>query len=63
MPLAYIIQNLQGGQSARCISMGGDVANAAISCKDGSCTITDGTITETCTDCLTNCANGACDPK
>ena len=42
---------------------GGDVANAAISCKDGNCTITDGTITETCTDCLTNCTTGACNPK
>lgn len=34
------------------VAKGGDVANAAISCKDGSCTITDGTVTEVCTDCL-----------
>lgn len=27
-------------------------ANATVSCKDGNCTITDGTVTETCTDCV-----------
>lgn len=47
----------------RYLSKGGSVPNAAIKCEGGNCTITDGTITETCTDCLTNCANGACDPK
>lgn len=46
----------------RYLSKGGSVSNAAIKCEGGNCTITDGTITETCTDCLTNCANGACNP-
>ena len=35
------------------IAKGGNVANAAIKCEDGNCTITDGTITETCTNCVT----------
>jgi hypothetical protein len=34
------------------IMRGGDAKNATITCKDGNCTISDGTITETCTDCL-----------
>lgn len=34
------------------VAKGGDVANAAIKCEGGNCTITDGTITETCTDCI-----------
>ena len=34
------------------VAKGGDVANAAIKCEGGNCTITDGTITETCTNCL-----------
>lgn len=34
------------------ITRGGDAKNATITCKDGNCTISDGTITETCTDCL-----------
>lgn len=34
------------------VSKGGDASNATVECKDGSCTITDGTITETCTDCV-----------
>ena len=47
----------------RYLSKGGSVENAKVTCDGANCTITDGTITETCTDCLTNCANGACDPK
>lgn len=33
------------------ISKGGDAANATITCKDGSCTLTDGTVSESCTNC------------
>ena len=34
------------------LSKGGSVENATITCKDGSCTISDGTVTETCADCI-----------
>ena len=34
------------------LSKGGSAENATIECKDGSCTITDGTVSETCTDCI-----------
>ena len=34
------------------ISKGGDVSKTTVTCENGSCTFTDGTITETCTDCL-----------
>ena len=34
------------------IAKGGDVEKATVSCADGSCTITDGTVSETCTDCI-----------
>lgn len=34
------------------IAKGGSVENAKVSCEGGNCTISDGTITETCTDCL-----------
>ncbi len=34
------------------LSKGGSAENATIECKDGNCTITDGTVTETCTDCI-----------
>ncbi len=37
---------------AKYITKGGSVANATVTCKDGSCTISDGTVTETCTDCM-----------
>ena len=37
---------------AKYISKGGSAEKATITCKDGNCTITDGTITETCTDCI-----------
>ena len=33
------------------ISKGGDVSKTTVTCENGSCTFTDGTITETCTDC------------
>lgn len=33
------------------ISKGGSADKAKITCEGGNCTITDGTITETCTDC------------
>ena len=49
MPLAYIIQNLQGGQSARCISMGGYVEKSSVNAETGAYTLTwrkkDGTTT------------------
>jgi len=34
------------------LSKGGSAENATVECKDGNCTISDGTITETCTDCI-----------
>lgn len=34
------------------LSKGGDVEKATVECKDGSCTITDGTVTEVCEDCV-----------
>ena len=37
---------------AKYITKGGSVANATVTCKDGNCTITDGSVTETCTDCM-----------
>ena len=36
---------------AKYISKGGSADKAEITCEGGNCTITDGTITETCTDC------------
>ena len=37
---------------AKFVQKGGNASKAAVTCKDGSCTFTDGTVTETCTDCL-----------
>ena len=37
---------------ARYILKGGDASKARIECENGNCTITDGTVTETCTDCI-----------
>ena len=34
------------------ITKGGDASKAKITCENGSCTISDGTVTETCTDCI-----------
>ena len=34
------------------LSKGGSAENATITCADGNCTISDGTVTETCTDCI-----------
>ena len=34
------------------ISKGGSVENATVTCEGTNCTITDGTVTETCTDCI-----------
>ena len=34
------------------ISKGGDASNATVTCKDGNCTISDGTVTETCENCM-----------
>ena len=36
---------------ANYLSKGGSAEKAKITCENGNCTITDGTITETCTDC------------
>ena len=36
---------------ANYLSKGGSAEKAKITCEGGNCTITDGTITETCTDC------------
>ncbi|MCR5750719.1 MAG: hypothetical protein K6G91_02040 [Kiritimatiellae bacterium] len=35
----------------RFLAKGGDAAKATVACKDGNCTISDGSITETCADC------------
>ncbi len=34
------------------ISKGGDASKATVSCADGSCTITDGAVTEVCENCI-----------
>lgn len=34
------------------LGKGGSAEKATITCADGNCTITDGTVTETCTDCI-----------
>ena len=34
------------------ISKGGSAEKAKITCEGGNCTISDGTVTETCTDCI-----------
>ena len=34
------------------VSKGGDTSKATVTCEGGNCTITDGTVTETCTDCF-----------
>lgn len=41
------------------LAKGGNAAKATVSCKDGSCIITDGTVTETCADCV-DCPDGKC---
>ena len=49
MPLAYILQNLQAGQSARRTTMGGYVEKSAVDAETGGYTLTwrkkDGTTT------------------
>lgn len=37
---------------ARFVSKGGDSSKATVTCKDGSCTISDGSVSETCTNCM-----------
>ena len=34
------------------LAKGGDAKNATVTCKDGSCTISDGSVTETCENCV-----------
>ena len=34
------------------VSKGGDASKASVTCEGGACTISDGTVTETCTDCV-----------
>ena len=34
------------------VAKGGDTSKATVTCKDGSCTVTDGTVSETCTNCI-----------
>ena len=41
------------------IASGGNAKAAKITCANGSCTVTDGTVTESCTDCY-DCVGGAC---
>lgn len=44
---------------SRYMMKGGDLNNATVTCKDGSCTISDGNVCETCTVDGT-CTTGAC---
>lgn len=37
---------------AKFVQKGGNATKAKITCEGGSCTFTDGSVTETCTDCL-----------
>lgn len=37
---------------AKYVSKGGDVSKTSVMCEGGNCTITDGTVTETCIDCI-----------
>ena len=34
------------------IAAGGDASKATVTCSGGNCTVTDGTVTETCTNCV-----------
>ena len=34
------------------VARGGDAAKATVTCADGNCTITDGTVSETCVGCV-----------
>ena len=34
------------------VASGGDVSKATVSCANGACTVTDGTVCESCTDCF-----------
>ena len=34
------------------VANGGDVSKATVSCANGACTVTDGTVSESCTDCF-----------
>ena len=34
------------------VTKGGDASKATVTCEGGNCTFTDGTVTETCTDCF-----------
>lgn len=36
------------------VQRGGDVSKATVSCANGACTISDGSVSETCTDCFYN---------
>lgn len=49
-------KSMIGTLVSRYISRGGDVSKANVTCKDGTCTITDGTICETC-DTSGNCSS------
>ena len=37
------------------IKNGGDASKATVTCADGNCTISDGTISEVCEDCCVDC--------
>ena len=43
------------------IKNGGDASKATVTCANGNCTISDGTISEVCEDCVDACAD--CQPK
>ena len=42
------------------IKNGGDASKATVTCANGNCTITDGTVSEVCEDCVYDCKD--CEP-
>lgn len=42
------------------ISKGGDASKATVTCANGNCTISDGTVSEVCEDCVYDCKD--CEP-
>ena len=57
---------LKGGAKAlastisKFIKNGGDASKATVTCANGNCTISDGTVSEVCEDC---CIGGSCNPQ
>lgn len=45
-------QSAIGAAVRKFMQRGGDAKNATVTCKDGSCTISDGAVTEVCENCM-----------